>query len=199
MTTLIAAVPTGVVLLALIAGCAAHLTRPAALPAALTAHGVLPARAVPLAARAATLAEGLLGAAGTAALLARHRTALAAVLAAAAALFACYALYARHTLATGRGGPCGCSRAEVPLSGWIVGRAWAFALLALGAAPLVAGRGAPPDGAAEAAVVALATPTFAALLWALPTAMTRPTAMARPTVAARPAASVGGGHRPWTS
>ncbi|WP_049565301.1 MauE/DoxX family redox-associated membrane protein [Streptomyces sp. SBT349] len=187
MTTLLGAVTTGVVLLVLLAGCAAHLSRPAALPAALAAHRVLPARAVPLAAGAVTLAEGLLGAAGTAALLGRHRLGLTVVLAAAAALFTCYALYTRHTLATGRGGPCGCSRAEVPLSGWVVGRAWAFALLALGGALVATGPGTPPEGAAEATTAALAALTFAALLWVLPTAM------------AQQAGPVKGGHQPWTS
>ncbi|MDT0264773.1 methylamine utilization protein MauE [Streptomyces sp. DSM 44915] len=174
MTTLIGAVATGVLLLVLLAGCAGHLSRPATLPDALRAHRVLPDRAVPAAARAATAAEGLLGLAGVAALLARQRVGLAVVLAGAAVLFLGYALYTRHVLATGRGGPCGCSRAEVPLSGWVTGRAWALAALALAGAALVAGPAAVPADPAETATAALAAVTFAALLWTLPAAMARP-------------------------
>ncbi|UED87821.1 MauE/DoxX family redox-associated membrane protein [Streptomyces profundus] len=196
MSTLIGAVATGVILLVLVAGCAAHLSRPTALPDALRAHRMLPARAVPLAARAVTLAEGLLGLGLAAALLGRHRLGLATALAASGALFVCYALYARHILATGRGGPCGCSRAEVPMSDWIVGRAWTFALLALGAAPLVAGPARPPDGAAETATAALAALTLAALLWVLPTAMAGPAA---PSASSDRSDLSKGGHPAWTS
>ncbi|WP_067226362.1 MauE/DoxX family redox-associated membrane protein [Streptomyces sp. NBRC 109706] len=217
MSTLLGAVASGVLLLVLFAGCAAHLSRPAALPDALRAHRVLPARAVPLAARAATLAEGLLGVGLAAALIGRHRLGLATALAASGALFVCYALYARHTLATGRGGPCGCSRAEVPMSNWIVGRAWTFAVLAFGGAALVAGRASPPDGAAETTTSALAALTFAALLWVLPSAMARPTAPAAPpkrsappklreptepteiTEPTEPRKPRKGGHPAWTS
>ncbi|BDH68368.1 MauE/DoxX family redox-associated membrane protein [Streptomyces sp. PLM4] len=176
---LLGSAATAVVLLVLLAGCAAHLTRPAAFPGALRAHAVLPGRAVGPAAAVVTVAECLLVAAGTAALLGRHRSGLTAVLAAAAALFACYALYTRHALATGRGGPCGCSRAEVPLSGWVTGRAWTFAALALLGLLVSAGPGTPPEGAAETAVVALVALTFATLLWMLPAAMTQPGAGTR--------------------
>lgn len=211
MITLLGTVATAVVLLILLAGCAAHLTRPTALPDALHAHGVLPERAVRLAAGATVLAEGLLGAAGTAALLGRQRPALAAVLGASAVLFTCYALYTRHALATGRGGPCGCSRADVPLSGWVVGRAWTFAALALGAAVLVAGPATPPTGPAEVATATLVALAFAVLLWVLPAAMTQPGASVtavrtdrtdRTVRTVRTAGAVTaprGGHRAWTS
>ncbi|MGW4974240.1 hypothetical protein ACWEP3_30970, partial [Streptomyces albidoflavus] len=43
---LLGSAATAVVLLVLLAGCAAHLTRPAALPGALRAHAVLPGRVV---------------------------------------------------------------------------------------------------------------------------------------------------------
>ncbi|RMI28156.1 methylamine utilization protein MauE, partial [Streptomyces triticirhizae] len=58
MTSLLAAVATGVTLLALLAGCAGHVTRPGLLPEALAAHRLLPPRAVAPAARAVTAAEG---------------------------------------------------------------------------------------------------------------------------------------------
>ncbi|GAA3850714.1 MauE/DoxX family redox-associated membrane protein [Streptomyces sedi] len=176
MTTLLASVAAGVTLLALLAGCAAHLSRPRTLPDALTAHGLLPRRAVPPAARAVTTAETLLVLGGAAALLTGERGALTAVLTAATALFTSYALYTRRALTSGRGGPCGCSRTEVPLSGWVVGRAWAFAGSALLGAALTAGRAAPPESAARWTVVALAATTLTTLLWTLPAAMVAPDA-----------------------
>lgn len=207
MTTLLGflgTVATAVVLLVVLAGCAAHVSRPSALPDALRAHRTLPDRAVPLAAGAVTLAEGLLGAAGVAALLSGHRLGLTIVLTAAAALFSCYALYTRHTLASGRGGPCGCSRTEVPLSNWVVGRASAFALLALVAAVSVAGPGSAPKDAAEATTAALTALTFAALLWVLPAAMAQPAAPAGAGTTGMAGTGISGrtgrrGHQPWTS
>lgn len=192
MTSLIAATATGVVLLALLAGGAAHLSRPAALPDALTAHRHLPRRAVLPAARAVTAAECLLAVACAAALLAGHRAGLAAVLGAAALVFACYALYTGYALAAGRGGPCGCSRSDVPLSSWVTGRAWAFAGLAAVGAALAAGRGDPPAGPAEWTTAALAAVTLTALLWALPAAMARPVPPAR--APAGPVPAVEGGR-----
>ncbi|WP_407562308.1 MauE/DoxX family redox-associated membrane protein [Streptomyces sp. 184] len=199
MTSLIAATAAGVVLLALLAGGAAHLSRPAALPDALTAHGLLPRRAVAPAARAATAAEGLLAVAGVAALLAGHRAALAAVLGAAALTFACYALYTGYALATGRGGPCGCSRTEVPLSSWVVGRAWAFAGLAAVGAASAAGAGDPPEGPAEWTTAALAALTLTALLWVLPAAMGQPLATARTPARTGTVPAAEGGRSAWTS
>ncbi|AZM49720.1 methylamine utilization protein MauE [Streptomyces sp. WAC 06738] len=194
MTSLIAATATGVVLLALLAGAASHLSRPAALPGALTAHRLLPRRAVVPAARAATAAEGLLAVAGTAALLAGHRAALAAVLGAAALVFACYALYTGYALAAGRGGPCGCSRSDVPLSSWVAGRAWAFAGLAAVGAALAAGTGDPPGGRAEWTTAALAAVALAVLLWVLPAAMGRPAATTPAPARSGTAPAVEGGH-----
>lgn len=192
MTSLIAATATGVVLLALLAGGAAHLSRPAALPDALTAHRLLPRRAVLPAARAVTAAECLLALGCAAALLAGHRAGLAAALGAAALVFVCYALYTGYALAAGRGGPCGCSRSDVPLSSWVAGRAWAFAGLAAVGAALAAGRGDPPGGPAEWTTAALAAVTLAALLWVLPAAMARPVPPAR--APAGPVPAVEGGR-----
>ena len=193
MATLSTAVAAGVVLLVLLAGCAAHLSRPTALPAALRAHGVLPAPVVPAAAVAVPAAEGLLGLAGAAALLAGSRDGLVLVLAAAAGLFGLYAGYSRHALGRApAGAPCGCSRTEVPLTGWVAGRALALAALAAAAA-LLAGPAAalPPSGAAESTLVLLAAPSCALLLWALPLALHQPAPAGRPAPR--------GGIPRWTS
>lgn len=68
---------------------------------------------------------------------------------------------------------------DLPLSGWVTGRAWTFAALALLGLLVSAGPGTPPEGAAETAVVALVALTFATLLWMLPAAMTQPGAGTR--------------------
>ncbi|GAA1905518.1 hypothetical protein GCM10009716_14270 [Streptomyces sodiiphilus] len=190
MVTFLAPVAAGIVLLSLLAGCAAHLTKPGSLPAALRAHRIVPDALVPAVARAVPAAEGLLGAGGAALLVAGHRAGLASVLAAAALLCAGYAAYSRHALAAGRAGsPCGCSRTEVPLSGWVAGRALALALLAAAAAALTAAGAQPPAGAAQWAVVVLAAAASTALLWSLPAAMHQP---APP----RPAPGPHARHRP---
>jgi hypothetical protein len=196
VTTFLAAVAAGTVLLTLLAGCAAHLSRPTALQDALRAHRVLPARAVPTTAVAVTCAEGLLGAGGALALATGARTGLAVVLCAATGLFVCYAAYARHVVATGRGGPCGCSRAELPMTGWITGRAAALAAGAAGAALLTGPAGTPAaSSGTEAATAALAAVTFALLLWTLPAAMHDPAAAPHTS---HPLPTAAGG-RPWTS
>jgi hypothetical protein len=165
VVTFLVPVATGIVLLSLLAGCASQLSRPTALPAALRTHRILPSRAVLAVSVAVLCAEGVLGAVGTAALLTGDRPALTAVLVAGAGLFAAYAAYSRYAVATGRAGqPCGCSRSQVPLSGWVAGRALALAVLALSAALLVgAGDATPlPADSAERAVVLLATLACAA-------------------------------------
>jgi hypothetical protein len=192
MTTLLAAVATGMVLLTALAGCITQLLRPAELPAALRAHRVLPPAAVRPAAVAAPAAEGLLAAAGAAALLGGSRTGLALVLAAGAGLFGVYAGYSRHALTRApAGAPCGCAGSGLPLSGWVAGRALTLALLAAAGALLAgpAGTG-PPSGAAEYTLVLLIAGGCALLLWVLPAAMHQP--------AARPPGIRGGVPR-WTS
>jgi hypothetical protein len=206
MTTLLASVAAAAVLLTALAGCAAHLARPAALPAALRAHRLLPGAAVPTAAVAAPAAEGLLGAVGTAALFTGQRTALTLVLAAGAALFTCYAAYSRAALAHApAGAPCGCAgRQALPLSGWVAGRALALAVLAAAGA-LLAGpvAAAPPSGAAERTVVLLAAVGCTVLVWSLPAAMHQPAAAHRPAITHGPAAGARpphtGGVPRWTS
>ncbi len=177
MTTFLATVASGAALLSLLAGCAAHLSRPAGLPEALRAHRTLPHAAVRVATVAVPGSEGLLGIAGIAALLTGSRAALALVLGAGTLLFGTYALYVRHVLATGRGGPCGCARTELPMSGWITARATALAVLAATGAVLTGPAQAafPADGA-HLGAAALAALTFALLLWTLPAALYDPSA-----------------------
>ncbi|MEH0971489.1 MauE/DoxX family redox-associated membrane protein [Micromonospora sp. CPCC 205546] len=182
MPALLASVAAYTVVLTLLVSTAEHLSRPAALARALAAHRVLPA---PVALAAVAIAgEGLLAGAGIVALL--HPAGeglLVAVLVGSAALLALYAGYGLHVRATGRAGSCGCSRVELPMTGWVVARASVLAGLAL-VALLLSGSTIAADRAdASLAVVLLASATFTALLWHLPAAMYEPaTATAgRPT------------------
>ncbi|MFI6085700.1 MauE/DoxX family redox-associated membrane protein [Streptomyces sp. NPDC051217] len=164
-----------VALLSLLMGAGSHATRPAALGEALRAHGVLGPRLRRFAAVVLPFAEGVLGAVGVAALLTGHQWGLQAVLAVGAALFGLYAGYTRYVLALGRGGPCGCSRQDVPLSRWVTRRAAALAGLALAGA-VIAGAGPVRLSAAELITLMLAAPACTVLLWSLPAAMHEPTA-----------------------
>lgn len=128
-----------IVVLTLFIGVGSHAARPAALDEALRAHDVLGPRLRRFAAAVVPFVEGALGVGGATALLTGHQRGLQAVLAVGTALFGLYAGYTRHVLALGRGGPCGCSHQDVPLSRWVTRRAVALAGLALaGASP---GRG----------------------------------------------------------
>jgi hypothetical protein len=180
VTSFLATVAVGTVLLALLAGCAAHLARPTGLPEALRVHGLLPEDAVRTAAVVVPAAEALLGFGGATTLLTGHRGGLTGVLCAGSALFAGYALYTRYALTAGRGGPCGCARTELPLSDWITTRAAALALCAATGAALTGPADAAfPDGGARSATALLATLTLALLLWTLPAAMHDPSASLR--------------------
>lgn len=147
----------------LVIAVAERAAAPRALPAALRAHGVLPARAVGVAATAVTAVEAVLALA----LLLRPSPPL---FAAAGAVFAGYAAYSWHVAATGRGGPCGCGGVEVPMGPWVTARAAALAGLSATAA---AGAPAPLSAMDPQLVVALlAAVVFAVLLWHLPAART---------------------------
>jgi hypothetical protein len=190
VSVLAAGVAAYTVLATLLVACAAHLSRPSALARALAAHRVLPAPA--LTAAEVTAAEGLLGGAGCVALVTSGReTLLAAALAGAAVLLALFAGYGWYVLATGRTGPCGCSRAELPMTGWVVARAFALAALAL-LGFLLAGSVPPLHRLdAELTVVLLAAATFSCLLWQLPAAMAQPPP-AEPPLPGTPPAPVRG-------
>ncbi|SCL73385.1 MauE/DoxX family redox-associated membrane protein [Micromonospora peucetia] len=173
MSALLAGVATYTVLLTLLVSTAEHLSRPAALAEALAAHRVLPAPAA--VAALAIASEGLLAGAGIVALLqGSGEGLLIAVMAGGAALFGLYAGYGLHLRSTGRTGPCGCSRVELPMTGWVVARASILAGLAL-VALFLSGSIIPASRIdASLAVVLLAAATFTALLWHLPAAMYEP-------------------------
>ncbi|MET7640864.1 MauE/DoxX family redox-associated membrane protein [Streptomyces sp. NPDC005438] len=188
MTTFLAPVAVGIVLGSLLTGFASHVAAPSALRDALRQHRTLPRRAVPPVTLAVPVAEGVLGLAGLVALFGGSRTGVTVVMAASAALFGTYTGYLRHVLASGRGGPCGCSRSDVPLSGWAVGRAFTYALLAVAGALLAQAAVPLLTDPAELATVLLAVATFTALLWYWPLALHNP--------AHHPAE---GDAAPWTS
>ncbi|WP_069629539.1 MauE/DoxX family redox-associated membrane protein [Streptomyces niveus] len=162
-----------IVVLTLFIGVGSHAARPAALDEALRAHGVLGARLRRFAAVVMPFVEGALGVGGAIALLTGHQRGLQAVLAVGTALFGLYAGYTRHVLALGRGGPCGCSHQDVPLSRWVTRRAVALAGLAPAGAVL-AGAGPVQLSAGELLTLLLAAPACAVLLWSLPAAMHEP-------------------------
>ncbi|MEV0495469.1 MauE/DoxX family redox-associated membrane protein [Streptomyces atratus] len=164
-----------IVILSLLMGAGSHAARPAALGEALRVHGVLGPRFRRFAAAVLPFAEGVLGAVGAAALLTGHQRGLQAVLAVGTALFGLYAGYTRHVLALGRGGPCGCSHQDVPVSRWVTRRAAALAGLA-SAGAVIAGAGPVQLSAAELITLLLAAPACTVLLWSLPAAMHEPTA-----------------------
>jgi hypothetical protein len=151
----------------LLAAGAGHLRSPGVLPAALRAHGLLPAPAA--VAAVVTAAEVGLGGAAVLALLGGPGPRVA--LAGCAVLLALLGGYAARVAASGPGAPCGCSRAPLPMTGWVAARAGALAVLALAGA--VAAGSAPP-AAAELPVVLLAAAALACLLWQLPAAMHDP-------------------------
>ncbi|MFD6329503.1 MauE/DoxX family redox-associated membrane protein [Streptomyces niveus] len=163
-----------IVVLTLFIGVGAHAARPAALDEALRAHDVLGPRLRRFAAVVVPFLEGALGVGGAASLLTGHQRGLQAVLALGTALFGLYAGYTRHVLALGRGGPCGCSHQDLPLSRWVTRRAVALAGLALAGGAL-AEAGPVQLSAAELVTLLLAAPACAVLLWSLPAAMHEPT------------------------
>jgi hypothetical protein len=176
MSALVASVAAGTVLACLLIACAAHLSRPSALPRALAAHRVVPVPTV--VAALVTASEGLLAGVGAAGLVRGDgQGLLTAALAGSVVLLALFGGYAWYVTATRRGGPCGCSRAPLPMSGWVAGRAFALAGLALVALVALAQADsvAPPRlPGADLAIVVLAVATFTCLLWQLPAAMHNP-------------------------
>lgn len=174
MSTLVASVSAYTVLLTLLVACGEHLSKPAALPTALAAHRMVPAPSTVAAVVIAT--EGLLGAAGVVALLRDDGgRVLAVVLAGAAGLLATYAGYGLYVRSTGRAVPCGCSRVELPMTGWVVARASTLAGMAL-VGSLLSGAVVPLGLAGTSlTIVLLAAATFTVLLAHLPAAMYDPT------------------------
>jgi len=169
MLTVVAGICAYTVLLVLVLAVVERVRAPRELPAALVAHRVLPRWAVGPVAAAVTVVEvGLVAALA----IGPHPLALLG----AALLFAAYGGYSARVA----GGPCGCGGVEVPMDGWVTGRALvlagsaAFAAVAADPVPPLSRLGSPP-----LLVIPLAAATFGLLLWHLPAAMRDP---ARPEV-----------------
>jgi methylamine utilization protein MauE len=174
VSQVLTSVAANAVCFVLLIACAEHLRTPRALPAALAAHKTVPGRFVRPLSLAVTTLEGLLGVViGLLILTEGSARVLTATLAAAAALFTVYTAYTWRLV--GRAVPCGCSRTDALISGWVVVRAAALAVLAAGAAIGAQSVVAPPESAARFAEVAIAGAAFAVLLWVLPEAMLDPT------------------------
>ncbi|BCL12302.1 MauE/DoxX family redox-associated membrane protein [Micromonospora sagamiensis] len=191
MGVLLASVSTYTVVFTLLAATAEHLSRPGALARAVAAHRVLPAPAA--VAGLVVAAEGILAGTGIVALHGDdHRALRVTFLLGGAALLGLYAGYGHHLLSTGRTGPCGCSRLELPMTGWVVARAAVLAGLALTG---LAGSGSVVGWDrtdASLAVVLLASATFATLLWHLPSAMHHPAGAVDQTVGRSTGVTEGG-------
>jgi hypothetical protein len=177
MPAFVASLAAYTVLLTLVAACVGHVRRPGALPAALHAHGVVPAPAP--AAAAVTVLEGLLGAVLVTAVLSGSRALLVLGLAGAATVFAGYGGYGWYVVASGRAGPCGCGRVEVPMSGWVVGRTFSLAALSVVGLALSGSVVTLAERGPELLVAVLAAATFGALLGHLPAAMHEPSEVSR--------------------
>jgi hypothetical protein len=176
VSALIGSVAAYTVLATLLAAGAGHLARPGSLRTAVAAHGVLPAPAAVAAVVAA--AEVGLGGAGAAGLVLGDRGAgrglLAVGVAGGGLLLALFAGYGWYVTAAGIGGPCGCSHAELPMSGWVVARAAGLAGLAAIGLPLVGSVLPLRRPGIELGTVLLAAAAFGLLLWQLPAAMHDP-------------------------
>ncbi|WP_416906102.1 MauE/DoxX family redox-associated membrane protein [Micromonospora echinospora] len=181
MSALLASVATYTVVFTLLAATAEHLSQPGALARALAAHRVVAAPG-PVAVLVIA-AEGVLAGTGVVALRAEGDRGLrTAVLLGSAMLLGLYAAYGLHLRSTGRGGPCGCSRLELPMTGWVVARAAVLAGLALVGLSLSGSVVGWERADASLAVVLLASATFATLLWHVPSAMYYPAGAADQTV-----------------
>jgi hypothetical protein len=166
------AFPAGVaayaVLLVLVLAVAGLVRGPGALRAALTAHQTLPRFAVGPVALAVMGAETVLASVLLVGVV-RASGPPQAGLAAAAVLFAGYGGYGWYVMSRGRGGPCGCGGAEVPMGRWVIARA--FALAALAGFAAAAHDAVPTQLGSQLVVVLLAAATIGTLLWLLPAAM----------------------------
>lgn len=194
MSALLASVAAATVVFTLLVAFAEHLSTPAALPRALADHRVLPAPSV--VAAVVVAAEGLLGGAGAVALVRGSGDLLAVALVGSTVLLAGYGGYGLHVRSTRHGGSCGCSRVALPMTGWVVARAFLLAGAALLASVLVGvvlhgSVGAVGQPGAPRTVALLAAATFTCLLWHLPAALHEPSG--GPTPARQPLSDSGGG------
>lgn len=178
MTTLLGSVAAYTVIFVLLVAAAGHVVSPATLSRAVAAHGVF--RWPVAVATAVTLVEAGLAVAGALAVSGQSTGWLRPpVLLASALLFAGYGGYSQQVRLTRPDTPCGCSRDDLPVTGWVVIRAY----LLTGVASLGAVLSGPvltlDRPGAPLAVALLAAGTFSAVLWHLPAAMYIPTPAAR--------------------
>lgn len=159
----------------LAASAVGHLRSPSQLLRALSEQKLIPSEFRRPVAVSTIGVELAIGAGGLALLVAEKRSAVAFSMAAAAALYAIYAMYTAVLVANGSSAPCGCAAEDYPITVWVPLRAFALAAAAALAALLAEQRmallSAEPD---EAVVAALASTTFAVVLWNLPRAMDQP-------------------------
>jgi hypothetical protein len=166
----------------LLAAGAGHLAAPGLLPRALATHGRLPAPAT--VAFLVTAAECLLGGAGAVAGVRADTGGLRTALAGAAVLLALLGAYAWRVARRGPGGPCGCSRRQLPMTTWVAVRAGALAALALAGLALAGSVVPPGRPGTDLVVVLLAAAALGWLLWLLPAAMHDPARAGRPPATA---------------
>lgn len=177
---------------------AEHVRLPGMLPGVLRVHGRLPERSVRVVAVAVTAGEGVVGGLTAYGLVSGHHDVLRVGLVAGALLSVGFGLYSQAVLAririSGRVVPCGCSRLDTPMTGWVVGRAYVLAALAgagaLGSASVI-GAGGPPMRFGTAVAAATA---FAAVLWVLPHAMRMPAGDQQPARGQVGRLTVGSAH-----
>lgn len=180
MTTLLGSVAAYAVVFVLLVAAVGHLASPTTLTRAVTAHGVF--RWPVGVATAVTLIEIGLAVAGIVAMSVQSAGWLRLlVLGAGAVLFGSYSGYSQRVRRTRPDAPCGCSRHDLPVTGWVVIRGYLLAGTAcLGAVTSDSVLTLDQSGL-SLGVVLLAAATFGVLLWHLPAAMyIRPTAAPHP-------------------
>lgn len=156
----------------LLASATEHLWRPTALPRALRAHRIVPGLLVVPAAAGVVLAEGAVGGATAAAALSGDAALLRTAASGAALLSVGYLAYGWAVRRARPRAACGCTATTTPVTGWVLARAGACALLAAPSAawPQAATALAGP----RLAVAVLAGTAFAVLVRELPTALFDP-------------------------
>lgn len=170
MTTLLGSVAAYTVIFVLLVAAVGHLASPATLTRAVTAHGVF--RWPVAVAAAVTLIEIGLAVAGIVAVSVQSVGWLRyPVFGTSAVLFASYSGYSHRVRRTRPDAPCGCSRHDLPVTGWVVIRGCLLAGIAcLGAVTSDSVLTLDQPGL-PLAIALLAAATFGVLLWHLPAAM----------------------------
>lgn len=131
-------------------------------------QSVVPVRLAPLAAAGVIVAEIVVGLGGLLVALIAEQ-ALRPVAAAMACLFGSYTVYTSLLLRKRVSVPCGCGGAEIPVTGWVVGRAAILAGISLSL--LLPGVDLELRAVTDALAAALAAPALTLLAWYLPEAM----------------------------